>query len=241
MSDPAGNSPAAPRSARPTLSRQIRDGLLQRIVSGELGEGDRLIETKIAAEYGTSQAPVREALRQLEGVGMIESQPRRGSRVLPFAKQTIREAYIVRAALEETATRLAMLAGSLPFAGLAEAVEEMSRCAADDDVQGVIAASARFHRYVVRAGHNELLTRSWEALQIEARTAIALIAIKPKLARVAEEHQELLDTMRAGDVEAACRHARDHQWAYADTPHDPYGTPKRGKPPEHRERNARGR
>ncbi|AQZ70086.1 hypothetical protein BKM31_03185 [[Actinomadura] parvosata subsp. kistnae] len=210
------------------MSRQIRDGLLRRIVSGELGEGDRLIETKIAQEFGTSQAPVREALRQLEGLGLIESQPRHGSRVLPFVEQTIREAYILRAALEETATRLAMLAGTLPFDLLQEAVEEMRRCARDGDVPGIGLASARFHRHVVQAGGNALLTRAWEALQIEARTAIALMVTGPELERVAEEHHELLDVMRAGDVETACRHARDHQWAYADTPHDPYGTPRGG-------------
>ncbi|MFI6735364.1 GntR family transcriptional regulator [Nonomuraea sp. NPDC050451] len=227
MSEPTGSPSTVPRSARPTLSRQIRDGLLQRIVSGELGEGDRLIETKIAIEFGTSQAPVREALRQLEGLGLIDSRPRHGSRVLPFAEQTIREAYIVRAALEETATRLAMLAGTLPFDRLGEAVEEMYRNARDNDVHGIGLASARFHRHVVQAGGNVLLTRAWEALQIEARTAIALMVTRPKLERVADEHRELLDVMRAGDVEVACRHARDHQWAYADTPHDPYGTPKR--------------
>ncbi|MGP3958867.1 GntR family transcriptional regulator [Nonomuraea sp. 3N208] len=226
MSEPTGNPSTVPRSARPTLSQQIRDGLLQRIVAGELGEGDRLIETKIAIEFGTSQAPVREALRQLEGLGLIEGQPRHGSRVLPFAEQTIREAYIVRAALEETATRLAMLAGTLPFDRLGEAVEQMHRCARDNDVHGIGLASARFHRHVVTAGGNGLLTRAWETLQIEARTAIALMVTRPELERVADEHRELLDVMRAGDVEMACRHARDHQWAYADTPHDPYGTPK---------------
>ncbi|MEV4805719.1 GntR family transcriptional regulator [Nonomuraea sp. NPDC049421] len=218
--------PIAPRSARPTLSRQIRDGLLRRIVTGELGEGERLIETKIAAEYGTSQAPVREALRQLEGLGLIESRPRHGSRVLPFAEQTIREAYIMRAALEETATRLAMLAGALPYDLLEAAVEDMYACARAADMTGIGLASARFHRHVVQAGGNGLLTRAWEALQIEARTAIALMVTSPELERVADEHRDLLDVMRTGDVESACRHARDHQWAYADTPHDAYGTPR---------------
>ncbi|MFB9475237.1 GntR family transcriptional regulator [Nonomuraea salmonea] len=216
----------APRSARPTLSRQIRDGLLRSIVTGELGEGERLIETKIAAEYGTSQAPVREALRQLEGLGLIESRPRQGSRVLPFAEQTIREAYIMRAALEETATRLAMLAGALPFDLLEAAVEDMYACARAADMTGIGLASARFHRHVVQAGGNGLLTRAWEALQIEARTAIALMVTGPELEGVADEHRDLLDVMRTGDVESACRHARDHQWAYADTPHDAYGTPR---------------
>ena len=51
---------------------------------------------------------MREALRDLEGLGLVENRPRRGRTVVPFVEQTIREAYLVRAALEEAATRLAM-------------------------------------------------------------------------------------------------------------------------------------
>ncbi|EXG83003.1 GntR family transcriptional regulator [Cryptosporangium arvum] len=203
---------------KPTLSEQIRDALLHRIVTGELAGDERLVETRIAAEFGTSQAPVREALRELEGLALIQSRPRHGRTVVPFAEQTIREAYVVRAALEEAATRLAMLRGSFSTAVLAAAVADMSRHAAADDRDGVCAASVAFHRHVVEAGDNLLLRRSWESLQIEARTMIALVTLEPSLTAVAAEHQDLLDVMRAGDVEDACRHAREHQLAYAELP-----------------------
>ena len=208
---------------KPTLSESIRDGLVELIVSGALAPGERLIETRIAADFGTSQAPVREALRELEGLGLVESRPRRGRLVVPFVEQTLREAYVVRAALEETATRLAMLNGRVPVAEMRADVEDMYRRAADDDVRGMGLASARFHRRVVLAGHNLLLERAWEALQIEARTAIALMATKPRLEAVAAEHAELLRAIESGDVEAACLHTRAHQWAYADLPHDMHG------------------
>jgi DNA-binding GntR family transcriptional regulator len=216
----SATDPPPVRVAKPTLSERIRDGLVEAIVSGELASGERLVETKIAADYGTSQAPVREALRELEGLGLIESRPRRGRHVLPFVEQTLREAYVVRAALEETATRLALVAGRIPWDDLAADVVDMGRSAETGDLHAVGAASSRFHRRIVRAGGNLLLERAWEGLQIEARTAIALVVAAPDLARVAEEHAELLDVLRAGDVDRACLHAREHQWAYADLPHD---------------------
>ncbi|GIF46326.1 GntR family transcriptional regulator [Asanoa ferruginea] len=209
---------------KPTLSESIRDGLVELIVSGELKAGERLIETKIAADFGTSQAPVREALRELEGLGLVESRPRRGRHVLPFVEQTIREAYVVRAALEETATRLALLGGRLPFDEMRADVADMYRCATVDDVRAMGLASTRFHRRVIVAGNNFLLERAWEALQIEARTAIALVVTKPRLRDVADEHAELLQALESDDVEAACLHTRAHQWAYADLPHDMHGT-----------------
>lgn len=208
---------------RLTLGRQIRDGLVRRIVSGELEPGTRLVETRIADEYGTSQAPVREALRELEAIGMVETRPRRGTFVRHFIQQTLRESYVVRAALEEAATRLALPAGTLPFDALHADVEDMRRAAAQGDAQAAGAASVSFHRHVIDAAHNELLKHAWEALQIEARTAVTLLAVEPELADVADEHAELLTALESGNLDTACQLTRDHQWHYADLPHDAHG------------------
>src|SRR3954468_15644671 len=93
--------------ARTVLREQVKDVLLQRIVSGELEPGERLVETRIAQELGTSQAPVREALRDLELLRLVESEPFRGARVRVFDEEEMIEVYPVRAALEELAARLA--------------------------------------------------------------------------------------------------------------------------------------
>jgi DNA-binding GntR family transcriptional regulator len=225
MPDEPARPARQPRSRvpKPTLNQQIRDGLVELIVSGRLKPGERLVETRIAAEFGTSQAPVREALSELETLGLIENRLRRGRFVLPFVEQTIREAYVVRAALEETATRLAMLAGRVPFDLMSGDVEDMYRSATGQDIHALGLASTRFHRHLVDAGGNQLLKRAWEALQIDARTAIALVVLGPDPRHVAKEHEELLDVMRSGNVEAACLHAKEHQWAYADLPHDLHG------------------
>lgn len=208
---------------RQTLSEQIRDSLVSRIVSGEIAPGERLVETRLAQTYGTSQAPVREALHQLEAMRMVETQPRRGTFVRHFIQQTLRESYVVRAALEETATRLGMLAGSIPLDELADQVAAMRAGADAGDSEAVSGASVAFHRLVVWSAHNELLTATWESLQIEARTAVTMLATPVDLGAIATDHAALLESMASGDLETACRHARDHQWHYADLPHDAHG------------------
>jgi len=213
--------------SRLTLAQQIRDSLVVGIVSGEIQPGERLVETRLASRYGTSQAPVREALRELEAMRMVETRPRRGTFVRHFVQQTLRESYVVRAALEETATRLAMLSGSMPIAALRNEVKAMRAAARTGDDNAAARASVAFHRHIIDAAHNELLKLSWEALQIEARTAVTMVAAEIKLKDIARDHAELLRSIETGDLETACRHARDHQWHYADLPHDAHGRVRR--------------
>jgi DNA-binding GntR family transcriptional regulator len=85
--------------SRTVLREQVKDLLLQRIASGELRPGDRIVETRVAAELGTSQAPVREALRDLELLRLVESEPFKGARVRGFGNAELVEVYPVRAAL----------------------------------------------------------------------------------------------------------------------------------------------
>src|SRR5216683_765907 len=64
---------------RPSLAETVREEILGRILSGEIQPGERIVEMRIAQELGTSQAPVREALRALEVIGVIESSKNRGA------------------------------------------------------------------------------------------------------------------------------------------------------------------
>ena len=84
---------------RSNLREQIKDVMLQRIVSGAYPPGARLVETRIAQELGVSQAPVREALRDLEQLGCIVHEPFRGCSVRAFSANELLEAFPVRAAL----------------------------------------------------------------------------------------------------------------------------------------------
>ena len=130
---------------------------MRSIIHGELGPGHRLVEMSIAREYGTSQGPVREALRELEMLGFVTSSPHRGTYVRDPWQRGMLELYEVRAALEDFATRIATPELSQDVAPLQEHIEAMSDAAARDDVAGVVDHSERFHRTILEASGNELL------------------------------------------------------------------------------------
>src|SRR5512132_435842 len=119
---------------RSVLSDQIKNRLLQGIMAGRYPPGSRIVETRAAREYGTSQAPVREALRDLEGLGVVEIHAFRGARVRHPSRAELLEAYAVRCELEALGVRLALprlTAESLAhLEGLLAAIH---RAAADGD------------------------------------------------------------------------------------------------------------
>src|SRR3990170_51730 len=94
-------------SARRIFCEEIRERLIADIQSGRLAPGSRIVEQRIAVELGVSQAPVREALRDLEIFGFVVSSPFRGTRVREFTERDLTEVYPIRAALEGAAARAA--------------------------------------------------------------------------------------------------------------------------------------
>src|SRR5579885_2851747 len=103
--EPAAPDPPAASIHRTVLREEVKSVLLQRILSGHYAPGDRLVEIRIAQELGVSQAPVREALRDLESVRFVESAPFRGARVRGVSDEELIEVYPIRGALEEVAAR----------------------------------------------------------------------------------------------------------------------------------------
>ncbi len=158
--------------SRTVLREQVKDVLLQRIVNGELKPGERLVETRIASELGTSQAPVREALRDLELLRMVESEPFRGARVRAFGDDELIEVYPVRAVLEELAAKEAakLLDGDVTV--LEREVDEMRDAAGRGDINALVRHDLAFHRVIVEAAGNSVLEQCWKSLGVEGRITI---------------------------------------------------------------------
>src|SRR4051794_33514230 len=199
------------RTTRRALRHDIRDGLVRAIMNAEYAPGDRLIEMTIARDYGTSQGPVREALRELEILGFVRSEPRRGTYVRDTWQRGMVELYELRGSLEEFATRLAtpLLQGDV--SALQEEIDAMSAAAADGDVEAVVDHSEGFHRLIIDASGNRLLSNVWDGLSIAEHTELTLVALPMDLASVAGSHQPIVDAIASGDVELACRTSREHQ------------------------------
>jgi DNA-binding GntR family transcriptional regulator len=203
---------------RQSLREQVRDTLLQEILHGVYKPGDRLVEMKIARDLGTSQSPVREALRELEALGFVASERNRGTFVGDVWKRGLREIYAVRGGLEELATRLATPLFGGEVADLQEEVEAMRRAAEAEDVDALVTHSYRFHRAIIERSGNLLLLNVWQGLHIETRTAITMMAPGLDLQEVADSHQPIVDAIASGDVENACLVTREHQQFVARLP-----------------------
>ncbi len=122
---------------RSVLSAQVKDRLLRWIIEGELPPGSRVIETRVARQLGTSQAPVREALRDLATLGLVEMHAFRGARVRQPAAAELVEAMEVRGELEAIAARQAARAiDAETLAHMRALIDRMHACANDDDAHG---------------------------------------------------------------------------------------------------------
>jgi len=201
--------------SRTVLREQVKDLLLQRIASGELKPGERLVETRIAAELGTSQAPVREALRDLELLRLVESEPFKGARVRAFGNEELVEVFPVRAVLEELAAKEATkrLAGDVSV--LEAEVEAMRAAARRGDVNALTRHDIAFHRLVVEAAGNPILEQCWKSLGVEGRITITLYGTSIEPHEAAELHVPLLEAIRSGKPGVAGRAARQHVEAFA--------------------------
>ncbi len=96
-----------PVGANGTLRSHLVNSIVKSIFRGELAGGDRLVEQELAAKFGVSRTPIREALGELTALGMIRLKPNHGAVVCPFGPAQILELYHVRRILEMEATRLA--------------------------------------------------------------------------------------------------------------------------------------
>lgn len=196
---------------RTVLREEIKNRVVERIIDGTYAPGARIVESQLAKEFGTSQAPVREALRDLEGMHLIESQPHKGARVRELTPERLAQVYPVRAALEELAGREA--AGHVTdgvIAALSTEVAAMRRAAEDNDPRAQMAHDTRFHEIIVETAGNDVLLDLWHALRVETGTLISVIKSNWDLHMIAEMHRPVLHAMELRDADLAASEMRAH-------------------------------
>jgi len=207
-------SPAlAPEVAleRICANERIRDYIVQRILDGSYRAGMRLKELSLAAAFGTSQAPVREALRELQASGLVTSERFRGCRVREIAPAELREACELRALLEERSLELATPMSAEGIAGLESELAEMRLGIKARDRQKHAAALVNFHRRIVVLSANRSFVAAWDSLNWGIRVRIALGRASLSFAaldRTVALHEKLLVHLRRREFTAARRRIR---------------------------------
>ncbi|GIU94348.1 MAG: hypothetical protein KatS3mg012_0805 [Gaiellaceae bacterium] len=168
------------------------------------------METRLARELGTSQAPVREALRDLQNMRLVESEPFRGARVRGVDDTQLLAVFPVRAALEELAARAAAKRPDRDLGPLERELEGMRRAAARRDWRTQVAHDLAFHRATVELADNEPLLQSWLSLRLEVSTAFATYWTYWEQDELVAFHTPIYEAIAAGDVARAGAEARKH-------------------------------
>ncbi|TDD67420.1 GntR family transcriptional regulator [Jiangella aurantiaca] len=203
----------------PSLSRRehVAEILREAITSGRLKPGDRLVELDLAAELGTSRAPIREALRQLEQEGLVASYPYRGSEVLGVSQDEVEQVLVpIRITLERFAFDKAL--DKLTDDDLAELqrlVDDMLVAASAGEAERLADLDIRFHELVITRSEQRHCLQMWKTIQPRVRAYFRRDApAHADTADVARQHQELLDVIRGGDrdavLDAVERHIHIH-------------------------------
>lgn len=181
------------------------------ILSGRLAPGDRIVETRVARQFGVSQAPVREALRDLELFGFIVSSPFRGAIVREISVEELAQIYPIRAVLEGLAARDAAI--RITDAGvkrLERLLATLRRAASRGDRRAAVDADFAFHLAIVEASGNGLLKQFWERMRLATTTFLTVSKSEHSLGEIADRHTPVLDALRARDAGAAEAAMRRH-------------------------------
>jgi DNA-binding GntR family transcriptional regulator len=199
---------------RESTSARLRTLILQRIIDGQYPPGHRLKELQLAREFNTSQAPVREALRELEATGVIESEPHRGSRVRTVSERELGEAYQVRAVLEQLAGELAAGQFSGSETLLERRADKVRRAYEKGNLEEYARHDLAFHRMIVAAAGNQVLLENWDALHFDIRTRLFLGHVTPNLRSTLDLHDEIVRALIQGKRKLAGRLLRKHSEAF---------------------------
>ena len=190
----------ATKKQRGTLSGQVRHFILTKILSGEFEPGERLIEMKIARQMQTSQAPVREAIRELESTGLLETLPNRGSRIRKISNQELSDIYDVRAQLEGYAAEVICQKQIRITEQLEDAVDRMFRAAKRENMMLFASINHEFHSIIIQHAGNEILLKTWQTLHIQIKTFLIVNRLDKNLIEMAESHFKIIDAFKIFDA-----------------------------------------
>jgi DNA-binding GntR family transcriptional regulator len=195
-----------------TLAEQVYQRLRDDILSNAYPPDAALPEKTLAEQLSVSRVPVREALRRLASEGLVTLRPRHGAVVKSLSPQEFLDAYRVREALEELAIRLAL--PNLTQADMDELATlqaNMRAFAATGDAEGFFTANRAFHALFIERSENNYLKNIYYPLMDQMRRHISSsLGLRGGLERSIDEHQAILDAVRAGDAAEAGRLLREH-------------------------------
>ena len=197
------------------LTQLILNALRERILSGQLAPGERLVEGKLSEEFGVSRMPVREALRALAAEGLVSIEPRRGATVIRFTDDQIQDMVEVRATLEALNAKLAARRNDpAQIARLERILSDGSKLTSVDDLTRISALNLEFHDTLGKVAGNSVLQEMMHWLR--ERTALFFsVNNRDRMHQNWDEHAAILRAVVTGDAELAALLAARHVYSAA--------------------------
>ena len=183
-------------------------------MDGTYQPGARLKELALAREFHVSQAPVREALRKLEAIGVVKSEPYRGARVRELSPAELRDAYQLRGILEQAATEFIADFPEERIQYLEREYASMGTAVRNGDLQALACHNRNFHRCIMERCRNREVVRAWQSLGICMRSRLNVQRRIEQLPNAILTHQPIIDAFRAGDFRYAGQLLREHSFGF---------------------------
>ena len=202
----------APKRAT-SIVEDIAGQLRKLILQGQLAPGTRLVELDIAAQMGSSQGSVREALQRLERDALVERRGRRGTFVTNVSPENMREVFLVRSAVECAAVRrTARAIREEQLAELRDLVESMREAARAGEAAVLVERDMLFHQRICAWADHPTLLRIWMLLHTQVERFLILFdpVHFPDLSQVADNHLPLLEALAAHDSDLAAARIEQH-------------------------------
>jgi DNA-binding GntR family transcriptional regulator len=209
------------------MAEAALERLREAIILGELTPGTPLRLEDLARNLGMSISPIREAVRQLEALGLAEHVPHHGAKVMGLDVEELRELFSIRLALEGMAVRRAAQLFAPADAERARAsLEAYDEARRRDDIRAAVRAHGEFHFALYEAARSPWLVRlirpAWDSCERYRPVLFAKGAVQ-------DRHEaldvELLDACVAHDEDRAARALHDH----LDTAADIYAVELKGR------------
>jgi DNA-binding GntR family transcriptional regulator len=197
-----------------TLSSKVVRHVQQLILRGEFPPGSTLPEVPLAKRFDVSRGTIREALRDLQDLGLIELHMNRGAVVAELSPQRAWEIFSLRAVLEPFAVRLALTAGRMrreDLANIREAYHQIEASAVSGDPYALVDADMHFHWSICTPCRHDILLNHLQSLQVRMRQFMIYTKIlESDIESEVKSHQPVLLAVLSGEADRAEAVLREH-------------------------------
>lgn len=196
-----------------SLRERVLDALRTAIITGELKPGETLVETDLAAQFGVSRAPLREAINILNSEGLVETVPYHGTKIKKLARNDIEELYSIRSMMEGFAIQRIIAAGEAKATAeeLNDICQRMLKAAEKDSLIEVNRIDRVFHDTLINRAEHQMLRGLWSNVTLRVQQVMALRnQSKGDLRQIAMNHISIVNAIESEDTEEAVRLIQYH-------------------------------